>query len=146
MSGSSGGGGGFGVCLASGFIRFILSPSLRPSLALRHRHKCDAHFARPHAASDKVAAGCQMEDSADATAINLHSAYPGALVQADIDGALEEHEVALRELERLELGAQRVALVVRLKVLEQVGVDGAPEKEMEIMRSSGFRGQKGSLL
>ncbi len=42
---------------------------------------------------------------------------PSATVEADIDGALEQDEVALGELEGLELGPQRVAIVGE-KVLE----------------------------
>ena len=57
--------------------------------------------------------------------------HPSALVEADVDGALEEDEVALGELEGLELRPQRVALVRSLKVLEQVRVHGAPAKEEE---------------
>ena len=57
--------------------------------------------------------------------------HPSALVEADVDGALEEDEVALGELEGLELRPQRVALVRSLKVLEQVRVHGAPEREKE---------------
>ena len=61
--------------------------------------------------------------------------HPSALVEADVDGALEEDEVALGELEGLELRPQRVALVRSLKVLEQVRVHGAPERKKEERRS-----------
>ena len=54
--------------------------------------------------------------------------HPSALVEADVDGALEEDKVALGELEGLELRPQRVALVRSLKVLEQVRIHGAPAK------------------
>ena len=58
----------------------------------------------------------------------MEPTHPSALVEADVDGALEEDEVALGELEGLELRPQRVALVRSLKVLEQVRVHGAPAK------------------
>ena len=62
--------------------------------------------------------------------------HPSAFVEADVDGALEEDKVALGELERLELRPQRVAFVRSLEVLEQVRVDGAPERRRERNRRS----------
>ena len=57
--------------------------------------------------------------------------HPSALVEADVDGSLEEDEVALGELEGFKLRPQRVALVRSLEVLEQVRVDGAPGRKKE---------------
>jgi hypothetical protein len=53
--------------------------------------------------------------------------YSSAFVQTDVDRSLEEDKVALGKLKRLELGPQRVALVISFKVLKQVGIDGAAE-------------------
>ena len=74
--------------------------------------------------------GLFVEKSSLSLCDSLHT-HPSAFVEADVDGALEEDKVALGELERLELRPQRVALVRCLKVLEQVRVDGAPERNRE---------------
>lgn len=56
-----------------------------------------------------------------------HRPYLFALVETDVDGSEKHHIVGFRELECTKLGGDRVAVVVRLKVSENVRVDRAPE-------------------
>jgi len=46
---------------------------------------------------------------------------PSALVQTDVNGAFELHVCGLRELERSELGGQKVA-VDRVEVFKQIRI------------------------
>lgn len=65
---------------------------------------------------------------------NETTCYPIASVKTDVDSSLEENEVALGELERLELRPQ-VVPVVRQEVLEQVGVHGASAKRAKMSKT-----------
>lgn len=55
-------------------------------------------------------------------------AYPLAFIQADINGTAELNVSAFRELESAEFRRQEVA-VHGVEVFEQVGIDGASERE-----------------
>lgn len=61
----------------------------------------------------------------------IQTTHPSALLQADADGAHEQHVVGVRELEGPEFGTEGVAAGRRLEVAEDVGVDGTPERHQE---------------
>ena len=62
----------------------------------------------------------------------IKKTYPCALVETDIDDTSEKNEIAFREFESFEFGAQKVP-VFSQKVLKQIRINRAPEKRSKIL-------------
>ena len=62
----------------------------------------------------------------------IKKTYPCALVETDIDDTSEKNEIAFREFESFEFGAQKVP-VFGQKVLKQIRINRAPKKKSKIL-------------